>query len=114
MNASNRRDRFLNRLGNIRVRLGGDNICDLSRVMVKNLTNSLVRTILGNSIKCVLELGPVQTGSHLFSHGFVALAVVNNRVALASVNQPLHMLLGATGDADEGVNVGTFGELNGV
>jgi hypothetical protein len=57
---------------------------------------------------------PVESLLEPFDDGFVALAVVDNGVAFAAVDELLDVVSGAAGDGDDGVNVGFDGELKGV
>jgi hypothetical protein len=56
----------------------------------------------------------VESFLEAFDNGFVAGAVIDDRVAFAAVDELLDVGLGATSDGDERVDVGFDGELEDV
>jgi hypothetical protein len=62
----------------------------------------------------VQKLCAVEGSLEAFNDGFVAVAVVDDRVAFAAVDELLDVRLRAARDGDDGVDVGFDGELKGV
>jgi hypothetical protein len=85
-----------------------------SALRIEHLGKVLDGALLGDGVESVQQLLAVERFFEAFHDGFVAVAVVDDRVAFAAVDEFLDVRLGAAGDGDDGVDVGFHGELQGV
>ena len=85
-----------------------------SALRIQHLGEVLNRALFGDGVEGVQKLCAVEGFFEAFDDGFVAVAVVDDRVAFAAVDELLDVRLRAARDGDDGVDVGFDGELEGV
>ena len=85
-----------------------------SAVGIEYLGDVLDGALFGDGVEGVQQFCTVEGFFEALDDGFVAASVVDDRVALAAVDELLDVRLGAAGDGDDGVDVGFHGELESV
>lgn len=104
------------RLGDGAEILPRQNQCDLSRLLIQNFADIGEAAVLADSVESVLDFaaGCLDYGLELLDELRLALAVVDDDVALLAGDERFDKGNAAAGDADQGVDIGELGELNGV
>src|SRR5690242_19344894 len=81
---------------------------------LENLDNVRVAAVLRRGIKCVPQLLALECVFDTLDYGLVAVAVVDNRIALAAVDEAFNKLLATPSDCDDRVDVCQHSELDGI
>lgn len=113
MDTANRGDRLLDPLRNV-VFLAWEHGRDLSALTIQHLADVLIAAFLRDGVEGIADLASMFGCGllELLYDSFGALSIVDDGVALATIDKAFYVGRGLAGDADEWVDVGFGGELD--